>query len=61
MRLLALDNQDVDLIMVQQKQLGTYSNLHIDMCGIMDRSVGNLCVRVGQSSARLLHLHKQAL
>ena len=39
MRLLTLDNQNVDLIMVQQKQLGNYSNLHIDMCGIIDRSV----------------------
>lgn len=39
MRLLTLDNQRVDLIMVQRKQLGNYSNLHIDMCGIIDRSV----------------------
>lgn len=39
MRLLTLDNQNVDLIMVQQKQLGIYSNLQIDMCGIIDRSV----------------------
>lgn len=39
MRLLTLDNQDVDLIMVQQKELGTFSNLQIDMCGIIDRSV----------------------
>lgn len=38
MRLLAVDSQNVDLIMVQQKQLGTYSNLQIDMCGIIDRS-----------------------
>lgn len=41
MRLLTLDNQNVDLIMVQQKQLGIYSNLQIDMCGIIDRSVCN--------------------
>ncbi len=38
MRLLTLDNESVDLIMVQQKQLGIYSNLQIDMCGIIDRS-----------------------
>lgn len=37
MRLLTVDNQHVDLIMVQQKQLGLYSNLQIDMCGIIDR------------------------
>lgn len=39
MRLLTVDNQNVDLIMVQQKQLGVYSNLQIDMCGIIDRFV----------------------
>lgn len=39
MRLLTLYNQNVDLIMVQQKQLGIYGNLQIDMCGIIDRSV----------------------
>ncbi len=39
MRLLTLDKENVDLIMVQQKQLGIYSNLQIDMCGIIDRSV----------------------
>ena len=39
MRLLSLDDQIVDLILVQQKQLGVYSNLQIDMCGIIDRSV----------------------
>lgn len=38
MRLLAVGEQTVDLIMVQRKQLGTYSNLQIDMCGIIDRS-----------------------
>lgn len=38
MRLLAVDNQNVDLIMVQQKQLGIYGHLQIDMCGIIDRS-----------------------
>ncbi|KAA8587883.1 hypothetical protein FQN60_016745, partial [Etheostoma spectabile] len=36
MRLITLDNQNVNLIMVQQKQLGVYSNLQIDMCGIID-------------------------
>ncbi|XP_010777087.1 contactin-associated protein-like 5, partial [Notothenia coriiceps] len=36
MRLLTLDDQIVDLIMVQKKQLGIYSNLQIDMCGIID-------------------------
>ncbi|KAK5606999.1 hypothetical protein CRENBAI_010841 [Crenichthys baileyi] len=36
MRLLALDYQPVDLIMVQQRLLGNYSQLQIDMCGIID-------------------------
>ena len=38
MRLLSVDNQPVDLILVQQRLLGNYSHLQIDMCGIMDRS-----------------------
>lgn len=37
MRLLILDQQRVDLILVQQKQLGAFSNLQIDMCGVLDR------------------------
>lgn len=39
MRLLVLDNQTVDLIEVQQRLLGNYSHLLIDMCGITDRLV----------------------
>lgn len=38
MRLLSLDGQPVDLMMVQQRLLGNYSQLLIDMCGITDRS-----------------------
>lgn len=38
MRLLSVENQPVDLIMVQQRLLGNYSHLQIDMCGIIDRS-----------------------
>ncbi|KAG7280774.1 hypothetical protein CRUP_037704 [Coryphaenoides rupestris] len=37
MRLLTLDNRPVDLIKVQQRLLGNYSHLQIDMCGIVDR------------------------
>lgn len=37
MRLLAVDNQPIDLIKVQQRLLGNYSHLKIDMCGIIDR------------------------
>ena len=38
MRLLIVDNQPVDLIMVQRRLMGNYSHLQIDMCGIIDRS-----------------------
>lgn len=39
MRLLSLNHLMVDLMMVQKKQLGIFSHLQIDMCGIIDRSV----------------------
>ncbi len=38
MRLLTVNNQPVNLIMVQQRLMGNYSHLQIDMCGIIDRS-----------------------
>lgn len=38
MRLLTVDNEAVDLVMVQQRLLGNYSQLQMDMCGIIDRS-----------------------
>ncbi|KAM6919785.1 LOW QUALITY PROTEIN: contactin-associated protein-like 4 [Lycodopsis pacificus] len=37
MRLLSVESRPVDLIMVQQRLLGNYSHLQIDMCGIIDR------------------------
>lgn len=42
LRQLTLGRQQVDLILVQQRMLGSYSNLLIDMCGIIDRSVSNM-------------------
>ncbi|XP_056247284.1 contactin-associated protein-like 4 [Seriola aureovittata] len=50
MRLLTVDNRNVDLIMVQQKQLGNYSNLQIDMCGIIDRCSPSRCEHGGLCS-----------
>uniref|UniRef100_A0A4W6C9I6 Contactin associated protein like 3 n=1 Tax=Lates calcarifer TaxID=8187 RepID=A0A4W6C9I6_LATCA len=50
MRLLTVENQNVDLIMVQQKQLGNYSNLQIDMCGIIDRCSPSRCEHGGRCS-----------
>lgn len=60
MRLLTLDDQNVDLILVQQQQLGVYSNLQIDMCGIIDRSVSTdvlvaLLLHLMQLFANVLH------
>ncbi|KAM4607232.1 contactin-associated protein-like 4 [Polymixia lowei] len=50
MRLLTLDNQPVDLIMVQQRLLGNYSHLQIDMCGIIDRCSASHCEHGGSCS-----------
>lgn len=65
MRLLTLDNQPVDLIKVQQRLLGNYSRLQIDMCGITDRFVSrshiwilvyNCCYSCYTSHRRLRHV-----
>ncbi|XP_070817481.1 contactin-associated protein-like 4 [Chaetodon trifascialis] len=48
MRLLILDNQPVDLIKVQQRLLGNYSHLQIDMCGIIDRCSPSHCEHGGR-------------
>ncbi|CAG5896362.1 unnamed protein product [Menidia menidia] len=50
MRLLTVDGQSRDLILVQQKQLGNYSNLQIDMCGIIDRCSPSRCEHGGLCS-----------
>ncbi|XP_078790304.1 contactin-associated protein-like 4 isoform X6 [Oryzias latipes] len=50
MRSLTVDNQDLDLIKVQQRQLGNYSNLQIDMCGIIDRCSPSRCEHGGRCS-----------
>uniref|UniRef100_A0A3Q2FR24 Contactin-associated protein-like 4 n=1 Tax=Cyprinodon variegatus TaxID=28743 RepID=A0A3Q2FR24_CYPVA len=50
MRLFSLDNRIMDLIAVQQKHLGNYSNLQIDMCGIIDRCSPSRCEHGGLCS-----------
>ncbi|KAM9350204.1 contactin-associated protein-like 4 [Symphorus nematophorus] len=50
MRLLSVDSQPVDLIMVQQRLLGNYSQLQIDMCGIIDRCSPSRCEHGGRCS-----------
>ncbi|XP_029286155.1 contactin-associated protein-like 4 [Cottoperca gobio] len=48
MRLLTLDSQPVDLIKVQQRLLGNYSHLQIDLCGIIDRCSPSHCEHGGR-------------
>ncbi|XP_056132902.1 contactin-associated protein-like 4 [Lampris incognitus] len=48
MRLVTLDHQPVDLIMVQQRLLGNHSHLQIDMCGIIDRCSPSYCEHGGK-------------
>ncbi|CAJ1067041.1 contactin-associated protein-like 4 [Xyrichtys novacula] len=50
MRLLTIDNIPVDLIMVQQRLMGNYSHLQIDMCGIIDRCSPSHCEHGGSCS-----------
>ncbi|KAF7659846.1 hypothetical protein LDENG_00291450 [Lucifuga dentata] len=50
MRQLTLDNQLVDLMVVQQRLLGNYSHLQIDMCGIVDRCSPSHCEHGGSCS-----------
>ncbi|AWP03642.1 putative contactin-associated protein-like 4 [Scophthalmus maximus] len=57
MRLFALDNRDVDLIMVQQKDVGNHSNLHVDMCGIIDRCSPSHCEHGGRCSQSWTAFH----
>ncbi|XP_034035381.1 contactin-associated protein-like 4 [Thalassophryne amazonica] len=48
MRLLTLGSHPIDLIMVQQRLLGNYSHLQIDMCGIIDRCSSSHCEHGGK-------------
>ncbi|XP_068183216.1 contactin-associated protein-like 4 [Antennarius striatus] len=50
MRLLTVNDQSVDLIMVQQRLMGNYSHLQIDMCGIIDRCSLTPCEHGGGCS-----------
>ncbi|XP_071335931.1 contactin-associated protein-like 4 [Trachinotus anak] len=50
MRLLTVDDQEVDLIKVQERLMGNYSHLQIDMCGIIDRCSPNHCEHGGSCS-----------
>ncbi|XP_056149646.1 contactin-associated protein-like 4 [Lampris incognitus] len=57
MRLLTLNNQLVDLIKMQQRMLGNYSHLQIDMCGIIDRCSPSHCEHGGRCSQSWTTFH----
>ncbi|KAM8934053.1 contactin-associated protein-like 5 [Pelodytes ibericus] len=50
MRLIFIDNQPKDLILVQRGSLGNFSDLQIDTCGIRDRCLPNYCEHGGRCS-----------
>nr|XP_033803133.1 contactin-associated protein-like 5 isoform X2 [Geotrypetes seraphini] len=47
MRLISIDNQPKDLVLVQQGSLGNFSDLRIDLCSIKDRCLPNYCEHGG--------------
>ncbi|XP_072881480.1 contactin-associated protein-like 5 isoform X2 [Hemitrygon akajei] len=50
MRLIFIDNQPADLILVQQGLHGNFSDLQVDLCGIVDRCLPNYCEHGGVCS-----------
>ncbi|XP_062904740.1 contactin-associated protein-like 5 [Mobula hypostoma] len=50
MRLFSIDNQPANLILVQQGMQGNFSDLQIDLCGIVDRCLPNYCEHGGKCS-----------
>ncbi|KAM7166544.1 contactin-associated protein-like 4 [Macrochelys suwanniensis] len=48
MRLITIGSKAADLISVQQNSLGNFSNLQIDLCGIIDRCLPNYCEHGGE-------------
>ncbi|TNM99461.1 hypothetical protein fugu_012494 [Takifugu bimaculatus] len=57
MRLLAVDRQSVDLIKVQQRLMGNYSDLQTDTCGIIDRCSRSRCEHGGHCSQSWSNFH----
>ncbi|NXN24889.1 CNTP4 protein, partial [Nycticryphes semicollaris] len=50
MRLISIGNKAVDMISVQQNIFGNFSDLQIDLCGIIDRCLPNYCEHDGECS-----------
>uniref|UniRef100_A0A8C5NHN6 Contactin-associated protein-like 4 n=1 Tax=Gouania willdenowi TaxID=441366 RepID=A0A8C5NHN6_GOUWI len=57
MRHITLERQPVDLIMVQQRLLGNYSQLQIDMCGMIDRCSPSHCEHGGRCTQSWSSFH----
>ncbi|CAH2294330.1 contactin-associated -like 4 [Pelobates cultripes] len=50
MKLISIGTKVIDLISVQQGTFGNFSDLHIDVCGIIDRCFPNYCEHGGVCS-----------
>ncbi|XP_030641581.1 contactin-associated protein-like 5 [Chanos chanos] len=50
MRLILINNQPMNLMLVQQGILGSYSQLQFDICGIQDRCLPKFCEHGGRCS-----------
>ncbi|XP_031793518.1 contactin-associated protein-like 4 isoform X2 [Sarcophilus harrisii] len=50
MRQISISNKVVDLISVQQSIFGNFSDLQIDLCGLIDRCLPNYCEHGGECS-----------
>lgn len=50
MKMISIGSRMVDLISVQQSLLGNFSDLQIDLCGIIDRCFPNYCEHGGKCS-----------
>ncbi|XP_069618224.1 contactin-associated protein-like 4 [Ranitomeya imitator] len=50
MKLISIASKVIDLIQVQQSMLGNFSDLQIDLCGIIDRCFPNYCEHGGMCS-----------
>uniref|UniRef100_A0A8C0FTD2 Contactin associated protein-like 4 n=1 Tax=Bubo bubo TaxID=30461 RepID=A0A8C0FTD2_BUBBB len=50
MRLISIGNKAVDMISVQKNVFGNFSDLQIDLCGIIDRCLPNYCEHGGECS-----------
>ncbi|KAM6229705.1 contactin-associated protein-like 4 [Porphyrio hochstetteri] len=50
MRLISIGNKAVDMISVQENVFGNFSDLQIDLCGIIDRCLPNYCEHGGECS-----------